>query len=134
MLSGIMSLFSLYVPPCSSPPPFFIFPPPYPLLSSPPLVETLRTNYRRHMSPQYRFARYPADFADNQLKGMIAKFVNFMGLTSTSPTHQLNGTDFSPGIYRYLLYPLDPRKGNMDNQANRLVNDVSPFPFSQSSI
>ena len=84
--------------------------------------------------PSFTSSDLPSvQLADIQLKGMIAKFVNFMGLTSTSPTHHLNGTDSSPGIHRNLLYPLDTREGNMDNQADRLVDDVSPFPFSQSS-
>ena len=38
----------------------------------------------------------PSDHhADNQLKGMIAKFVNFMGLTSTSNTHPVR-TSLTP--------------------------------------
>lgn len=121
----------------SFPPPFSPFCP----FLSPSLVDFFfswyRANLPLHLSSStfLFFTQCSVQLPDIQLKGMIAKFVNFMGLTSRSPAHHhLNRADASPGIHRYLLHPLDPRERNLDNQTNRLVNDVSPCLMLLSRI
>jgi hypothetical protein len=61
---------------------------------------------------------------------MIAKFVSFMGLTSTSSvsaaSNDARELNRSPRVQRDLLLPLDSREGYMDSQANHLAHAVSP--------